>query len=114
MKINMGLSSRGLLVFVIATLTVAHVSGDILPNQELLQGRQVFVETCGSCHGEFGQGKIAPSLTKSIKNLSEAEFASIVVNGRGLMPPWKDNQDVMHNMRNMYHYLKRVEKVLVE
>ena len=55
---------------------------------------------------DFGQGKIAPDLTQQIKTLSEEDFTRIVTNGKGLMPPWKANQEVMHNMRNMYRYLK--------
>lgn len=72
----------------------------------IFQGWQVFSEACGSCHGDFGQGKIAPDLTQQIKMLSEEDFTRIVTNGKGLMPPWRANQEVMHNMHNMYRYLK--------
>lgn len=105
MKINARLSLSGFLVLAVTSLTVVHVASNGLSNQELLQGRQVFTEICSSCHGELAQGKIAPNLTKNIKSLSEAEFTEIVANGRGLMPAWKSNQDVMHNMHNMYRYL---------
>lgn len=75
-------------------------------NEAIFQGWQVFSEACGSCHGDFGQGKIAPNLTQQIKMLSEEDFTRIVTNGKGLMPPWRANQEVICNMRNMYLYLK--------
>lgn len=86
-----------------ASNNAAHIDDQV---NEAFQGWQVFVEACGSCHGDFGQGKIAPDLTQQIKTLSEEDFTHIVTNGKGLMPPWKANQEVMHNMRNMYRYLK--------
>lgn len=87
-----------------ASNNAAHI--DDQANEAIFQGWQVFSEACGSCHGDFGQGKIAPDLTQQIKALSEEDFTRIVTNGKGLMPPWKANQEVMHNMRNMYRYLK--------
>ncbi|GKS68763.1 hypothetical protein W03_07670 [Nitrosomonas sp. PY1] len=84
-------------------------------DEVVFQGWQVFSENCGSCHGDFGQGKIAPDLTQQIRTLSEEDFAHIVTNGKGLMPPWKANQEVMYSMRNMYRYLKaRSDGVLQE
>ena len=87
-----------------ASNNATHISDQV--NKAIFQGWQVFSEACGSCHGDFGQGKIAPDLTQQIKTLSEEDFTRIVTNGKGLMPPWKANQEVMHNMRNMYRYLK--------
>ncbi len=104
--------SRYLVLVVGSVISAAgHASNNVTPidgqaNEAIFQGWQVFSEACGSCHGDFGQGKIAPDLTQQIKTLSEEDFTRIVTNGKGLMPPWKANQEVMHNMGNMYRYLK--------
>ena len=106
MKTNVKLLSLSyILVFDVACSTVAYAASEEIVDEAIFEGWQIFADTCGSCHGRFGEGKIAPHLTKNIKNLSEVEFAHVVANGRGLMPAWKGNEEVMKNMRNMYRYL---------
>lgn len=77
------------------------------------QGWQTFKSTCGLCHGDSGQGNPAPALNERLRVLSKEQFVNIVTNGKGLMPPWKTNSEVMDNLDNIYGYLKaRADKAL--
>ena len=54
--------------------------------------------------GKYSQTHVVHAMVDLV-NLSEVEFAHVVANGKGLMPPWKGNEEVMKNMQNMYRYL---------
>lgn len=47
--------------------------------------------TCASCHGGNLEGSAGPSLEKVGAKLSKDEIIDIINNGRGQMPPMKDN-----------------------
>lgn len=47
--------------------------------------------TCASCHGGNLEGSAGPSLEKVGAKLSKDEIIDIINNGRGAMPPMKDN-----------------------
>ncbi|MEZ5477226.1 MAG: cytochrome c [Thiolinea sp.] len=75
----------------------------------LTKGFRAFGQ-CQVCHGIDGNGStIAPSLMLKIKQLDKATFYSRVENGYqgqiGVMPPWKDNPNVMNNLDSLYDYL---------
>ncbi|MCB1622523.1 MAG: SRPBCC family protein [Thiothrix sp.] len=66
---------------------------------------------CQVCHGIDGNGStIAPSLMLKVKELSKEQFWDRVANGYqgqiGVMPPWKENPNVMKNIENLYDYLR--------
>lgn len=50
------------------------------------RGASVFAENCSGCHGDAGQGGgVGPTLAAS--GLDAATVASVVQQGRGVMPP---------------------------
>ncbi len=76
----------------------------------LIKGMRAFSQ-CQVCHGIDGNGStIAPSLTVKLRELDHATFIDRVSNGYqgqiGVMPPWKDNPNIMKNIENLYAYLK--------
>lgn len=84
----------------------------------LLKGFRAFSQ-CQVCHGLDGNGStIAPSLLGKLqKGMTYEVFVDRVANGYtgsiGVMPPWKDNPNVMKKMDNLYAYLKaRSEDVI--
>jgi len=77
----------------------------------LLNGFRAFSQ-CQVCHGIDGNGStIAPSLLDKLKkDITYDMFVDRVTNGfqgqMGVMPPWKENPNVMKKMDNLYAYLK--------
>ncbi len=78
-------------------------------------GWRRYTESCLRCHGPDGAGSsYAPSLTDSLKQMSEDEFKELVVNGRknvntaneNIMPPFGEVEDVMLYLDDIYAYLK--------
>ncbi len=78
-------------------------------------GWRRYTESCLRCHGPDGAGSsYAPSLTDSLKQMSEDEFKEIVVNGRknvntaneNIMPAFGEVEDVMLYLDDVYAYLK--------
>lgn len=53
-------------------------------------GGALFDLSCGSCHGNDGQGGIGPSLHGVGDRLDEDEARDVVAGGRGRMPAWGD------------------------
>lgn len=75
----------------------------------LTRGYRAFSQ-CQVCHGLDGTGStIAPSLLDKLGDLDQTEFAKVVAEGKtgqiGVMPPWKDNPNVMKYIDNLYLYL---------
>jgi len=64
--------------------------------------------SCDRCHGPNQEGSVGPSLVKSLKTLSKADFLKTVKNGRPAkgMPTWSGSPIVMKNLDNLYAYLK--------
>ena len=60
---------------------------------------------CGQCHGGSGDGGAA-SLVERLTQISKEQFTKSVLEGKGLMPPWKTNKTVVKNLDNIYAYLK--------
>lgn len=48
-------------------------------------GRQVWVESCASCHGADAEGGIGPGFVGNT-NLSDGDIAAVIQSGRGVMP----------------------------
>jgi hypothetical protein len=76
----------------------------------IIKGFRTFGQ-CQVCHGMDGGGStIAPSLLVKLKELDHNTFINRVTNGYkgqiGVMPPWKDNPNIMNNIENLYAYLK--------
>lgn len=76
----------------------------------LTKGFRTFGQ-CQVCHGIDGGGStIAPSLLLRLQQLDHTTFIDRVTNGYkgqiGVMPPWKENPNIMNNVENLYAYLK--------
>ena len=52
------------------------------------RGGKLFAVHCGTCHGASGEGKVGPVLKG--RSITSANFWSTVVNGKRVMPPFKD------------------------
>jgi len=70
---------------------------------------------CTQCHGPAGMGSTFGSeLVESLKNMDYATFLDIVANGRvvkkgggaSVMPPLRDNKNVMCYIEDIYTYLR--------
>lgn len=76
-------------------------------DENTFQGWQTYqTGECGVCHGESGQGGSAPSFVKLLNTLSKDQFVNSVTTGKGLMPPFKTNHNVIDNIDKIYSYLK--------
>lgn len=77
----------------------------------LLKGFRAFSQ-CQVCHGIDGNGStIAPSLIEKLKeDMPYDLFVDRVANGfqgqMGVMPPWRNNPNIMKKIDNLYAYLK--------
>lgn len=76
----------------------------------MVKGFRAFSQ-CQVCHGLDANGSsFAPSLVEKLKEIDRARFDDVVINGYtgqvGVMPPWKDNPNVMKKIDNLYVYLK--------
>ena len=83
----------------------------------LTRGYRAFSQ-CQVCHGLDGSGStIGPSLLDKMREIDHARFMEVVTNGYqgqiGVMPPWKENPNVMKYVDQLYAYLMaRAEGVL--
>lgn len=83
----------------------------------LTRGYRAFSQ-CQVCHGLDGSGStIGPSLLDKMLEIDHARFMEVVTNGYqgqiGVMPPWKENPNVMKYVDQLYAYLMaRAEGVL--
>lgn len=79
-------------------------------------GYRRFHGICFTCHGQDAMGSsFAPALVESMKTLTYETFKETVVNGRNtttaagapsVMPPFKENADIMKYLDDIYAYLK--------
>ena len=84
----------------------------------LTRGYRAFSQ-CQVCHGLDGSGStIGPSLLQKLDgDVNRERFMDVVANGTqgqiGVMPPWKENPNVMKYVDQLYAYLKaRADGVL--
>lgn len=73
----------------VALLTAACAEEVALPvdaDPQLIEGAEVFRQSCARCHGAAGRGGIGPSLQQIETRLDDAAQRDIVVNGRNTMP----------------------------
>ena len=83
----------------------------------LTRGYRAFSQ-CQVCHGLDGSGStIGPSLLDKMQEIDRARFMEVVADGMqgqiGVMPPWKENPNVMRYVDQLYAYLMaRADKVL--
>ena len=83
----------------------------------LTRGYRAFSQ-CQVCHGLDGSGStIGPSLLDKMNEIDRARFMDVVANGYqgqiGVMPPWKENPNVMKYVDQLYAYLMaRSDRVL--
>ena len=83
----------------------------------LTRGYRAFSQ-CQVCHGLDGSGStIGPSLLDKMQEIDRARFMEVVTNGSqgqiGVMPPWKENPNVMKYVDQLYAFLMaRSKRVL--
>ena len=53
---------------------------------QLIEGAEVFRNSCARCHGASGRGGIGPTLQQIETKLDDAAQRDVVVNGRKTMP----------------------------
>ena len=62
---------------------------EVTVETELELGERIFNQSCASCHGDNGEGKVGPALNEGrlvTKYPDPSDHETIVVNGRGAMP----------------------------
>lgn len=79
-------------------------------------GYRRYHSECHVCHGPDGMGSTyAPALADSLKNMSYADFAAVVIQGRettlpsgakSIMPEFGTNKNVVCYLDDIYVYLK--------
>jgi len=78
-------------------------------------GYRRYGESCLRCHGPDGAGSsYAPDLTQSLKQMSQDDFNTVVINGRknvttsnnNVMPAFGMTEDVVNYLPDIYGYLK--------
>jgi methanol metabolism-related c-type cytochrome len=78
-------------------------------------GYRRYGNSCMQCHGPDGAGSsYAPSLTESLKHMTQEQFTDIVINGRqnvtqavqSVMPSFGHVEDVVLYLDDIYGYLK--------
>lgn len=79
-------------------------------DKHLNKGIRAFAQ-CQVCHGLDGTGStIAPSLVEKLQEIDKERFMDVVINGYtgeiGVMPPWKENPNVMKHIEALYAYLQ--------
>ena len=64
-------------------------SGDSNESSAPRTGREIYVESCQTCHGRSGEGFVGPSLIDAAARYPDvADEIAIVTNGIGEMPAW--------------------------
>jgi mono/diheme cytochrome c family protein len=64
-------------------------------------------QRCETCHGATAEGGAAfPNLLVALKNRTQEEFTTIVLNGKGNMPAFQGNKAVVDGINDLYTYLK--------
>lgn len=79
----------GALVLLVALLLSACAEEVALPadaDPELVEGAEVFRNSCARCHGASGRGGIGPTLQQIETRLDDQAQRDVVVNGRKTMP----------------------------
>ncbi len=99
--------------FVAAAVADNNATGEGTPEQKMERvnaARDVYHENCAVCHGYDGIPilPVAPNFSSGeLLDQSNEELMPIVLNGKGDMPPWKDElsseqlQDVMAYVRGI-------------
>jgi cbb3-type cytochrome oxidase cytochrome c subunit len=82
------------------TQSVLNLSGNPI------QGRSIFVMNCVACHGEWGNGKVGPSLHGVGDRKSDIKLVQQVVSGE--TPPMPQFQPSPQDMADLLSYLKQL------
>ncbi|GBO53072.1 cytochrome [Pseudanabaena sp. lw0831] len=82
------------------TQSVLNLSGDPV------QGRSIFVMNCVACHGQWGNGKVGPSLHGVSDHKSDVRLVQQVVSGE--TPPMPQFQPNPQDMADLLSYLKQL------
>src|SRR5690606_37912515 len=80
-------------------------------DKETYIGWRTFHSACHQCHAQGAVGSsFAPSLIQRLNGMSKDVFEQRVLNGFqgqiGVMPPFKDNPNVVPRIDALYAYLK--------
>lgn len=83
---------RALGSFTAAAATVLTVAA-IGQEPEPLDGNQIFVDTCGGCHGAAGEGGYGPPLTSNDSVDDSTKLVLRIINGGEVMPTFRHLSD---------------------
>jgi mono/diheme cytochrome c family protein len=98
---------HGRMVGFLAVLAILSLGSSILAAQNSSSGAAAFKTNCAGCHGPDGSGNTSigksmnvPDLRSAeIQKLSDAEIATVISNGKGSMPPFKNlSKDQIHSL----------------
>jgi cytochrome c553 len=90
-----------------AVLAILSMGSSILAAQNSSSGAAAFKTNCAACHGPDGSGNTSvgksmniPDLrSPEIQKLSDAEIATVISDGKGSMPPFKNlSKDQIHSL----------------
>ena len=94
---------------VLANTSYTVTDGNKLDSQTY-RGYLLYRNWCARCHGTFAQGLAGPNLATSLARSSKDEFMQVLMSGKtgrsGVMPAWRDNQQVMSGREQLYNYLR--------
>ena len=77
-----------LLSLVVAAIVVSACGGSN-ESSAPRTGREIYVDSCQTCHGRSGEGFVGPSLIDSAARYPDvADEIAVVTNGMGEMPAW--------------------------
>lgn len=75
--------------FLIAAALLVSACGSSNESSAPRTGREIYVESCQTCHGRSGEGFVGPSLIDSAVRYPDVDDEiEIVTNGMGEMPAW--------------------------
>ncbi|HCG99984.1 MAG TPA: hypothetical protein DE036_09515 [Actinobacteria bacterium] len=75
-----------------------------LEPEEVKDPAQLFVNSCGACHGHDGNGVIGPAIRGTARSVEEVE--KVINEGKGSMPKFKGGELTEEQMKLIANYVK--------
>lgn len=74
-----------------------------------LTGRDLYVESCASCHGDMGEGAIGPAVGtgSNTVSLTDGQIAGVITVGPGTMPAFPRLSD--EQVDSLVAYLRQLD-----
>ncbi|MDP2211870.1 MAG: cytochrome c [Candidatus Aquicultor sp.] len=75
-----------------------------LEPEEVKDPEQLFVNSCGACHGHDGNGVIGPAIRGTARSVEEVE--KVINEGKGSMPKFKGGELTEEQIKLIANYVK--------